>query len=241
MSNDITVILTCYRRTHLLRQQIEHLRNQTIPPKEIWVWSNFYQQALDIDLYNVNAFFDCTNNWKYNGRFAAAMLARTKYIAIIDDDTMPGSKWFENCLNVIKTTDCILGGVGVILNSPQYYGHTRVGWCSNNEETLPVDLAGHSWFCSRDTLQYFWREMPPEETGEDIHFSYMAQKYGNIFTFIPPHPANDKSLHSSLYPQLGVDNNTISVTNHAKFFGLRNELVKKYLEDGWVTVNKVRI
>ena len=30
--------------------------------------------------------------------FAAALLADTEYIAIYDDDTIPGKQWHSNCL-----------------------------------------------------------------------------------------------------------------------------------------------
>ncbi|MGA0327796.1 MAG: hypothetical protein ACO3OK_12425, partial [Limisphaerales bacterium] len=40
----------------------------------------------------------------------------------------------------------------------------------------------------RDTLKYLWQEYPISwDNGEDIHFSYTAQKYGNIKTYVPPH------------------------------------------------------
>ena len=36
----ITVILTAYLRSQYLVEQIKALKAQTVPPKEIWVWSN---------------------------------------------------------------------------------------------------------------------------------------------------------------------------------------------------------
>jgi hypothetical protein len=47
--------------------------------------------------------------------------------------------------------------------------------------------------------------------GEDMWFSYMLQKYANIPTYVPPHPANDISLFGSLPKtawQFGCDGNS---------------------------------
>ena len=37
------------------------------------------------------------------------------------------------------------------------------------------------------------------DNGEDIMFSYLLQKYGNIKTFVPPHPENNKELWCTDY------------------------------------------
>jgi hypothetical protein len=44
------------------------------------------------------------------------------------------------------------------------------------------------------------RELPDPKyntCGEDMHFSYMLQKYAGIPTIVPPHPKSDKSLWGS--------------------------------------------
>ena len=81
----------------------------------------------------------------------------------------------------------ILGSAGVILNSGIYVDHTRSGWPAKNENIERVDLVGHAWFFKREWLKYLWMEKPATwDNGEDIHFSYLAQKYGNIQTYCPP-------------------------------------------------------
>ena len=101
----ITAILTCYRRPEYLLEQIEALRAQTIPPKEIWVWVNHHEENMDFDFNSCKAdrVFQSGYNWKFHGRFAAAQLCRTKYVAMFDDDTIPGRRWLENCVQNIET------------------------------------------------------------------------------------------------------------------------------------------
>ena len=241
----ITTILNGYRRPNNLPLQIKSLRNQTCPPDEIWLWINYHEDFInekEYDLESLGIDKICYNdyNWKYFGRLALAMLAKTKFVAIFDDDTIPGERWFENCIATYEKQAAILGGVGLHLHSPtKYMQHTRFGWPNPNEQPIVVDLVGHAWFIDTDHLKYIWSEKPYTwETGEDIHFSALAQIYGNIPTIVPPHPADDLSMYSSLFGyELGVDSKTVSVTGQGDFFSLRDKCIQHYISRGWQLVN----
>jgi len=181
------------------------------------------------------------HNWKFYGRFAGALLAETEHIAIFDDDTIPGSRWLENCLNTMETHEGILGSAGVILQGSTYNPHQRCGWPTHNPETTQVDLVGHAWFFKRDWLKYLWAEPPITwDNGEDMQFSYAAQKYGNINTYCPPHPPDDKELHGSILGnELGIDDkatSTNSTLSHQAFFSERDYCVSTAIDRGWVLV-----
>ena len=234
----VTAILNGYRRPNNLPLQVQALRNQTYPPSEIWLWMNYHEDFDNEKQYNLKDLgFDkiCYNdhNWKYFGRLALAMLTQTSFVAIFDDDTIPGVKWLENCCTTYAQEEAILGGVGH--SDTSYMDHTRFGWPNPNEQSIVVDLVGHAWFINTDHLKYIWSEKPATwETGEDIHFSALAQIYGNLKTIVPPHPSNDRSMHSSLHGyELGVDNKTVSVTGHNEFFSLRDHCVQHYVSRGW--------
>ena len=113
--SDITVILNAYRRPYNLKMQIEAIRNQTIKPKQIWLWVNAHEdsEGFDFESLDVDRIFHNNFNWKFYGRFAGALLADTEYLALFDDDTVPGSKWLENCMNTMQTHEGILGSAGV--------------------------------------------------------------------------------------------------------------------------------
>ena len=245
---DITVILNCYRRPYNLRMQIDSLRRQTKPPKEIWLWVNRHEDNEDFSFDNLglDKVFQNDYNWKFYGRFAGALLADTEYVAIFDDDTVPGSKWFENCLDTMEVNEGILGSAGVILDDKYYVRHERSGWPTQNSETTEVDLVGHAWFFKRDWLQYLWREKPPTwDNGEDMHFSYSAQKYGGIKTYCPSHPPEDREMHGSIMGnELGIDEKATSnnnETSHQQFFTERDFCVQEALRKGWKTVRGVKL
>ena len=245
--NEITVILNCYKRPEYLKEQIEAIENQTIKPKEIWIWYNSPEDREQINLnekYGKYKIIQSNHNFKFHARFALGLLAQTEYVCFFDDDTIPGRLWFENCLKTMDVVgDSILGTTGVILNEFKYDNNIKVGWNGNtSEEPVEVDLVGHSWFLKQENLKYLWYEKPESlENGEDIQLSYLCQKYGNIPTFVPPHGKNLETWGSlpqkgSLY---GNDKNAnwLHKTNHKP---IRNQLVKTFISNGWNTVKNIK-
>src|SRR5262245_440806 len=155
---DITVILTAYRRPTLLRPQFDAIRAQTVPARALWLWANepsprllAESEALPFDrvvLCSPNAFFHC--------RFALALPAATEFVALFDDDALPGPDWFANCLRTMERTPGILGSAGVRLASDCYRDRTLYGWHAPTTEAVEVDLVGHAWFLRREWLPYLF-------------------------------------------------------------------------------------
>jgi len=246
--SDITVILNGYRRPYNLKMQVDALRSQTNPPKQIWLWINDHEDnhGFDFESLGVDRIFHNDYNWKFYGRFAAALLADTEYIAIYDDDTVPGKRWHENCLKTMKTHEGILGSAGIILNGSRYVQHDRCGWPTQNSTTTEVDLVGHAWFFKRQWLRYLWQEKPVTwDNGEDIQFAFMAKIHGGVPTYCPPHPPEDIDLHGSILGnELGIDNkatSTNSAVSHQQFFSERDKCVQTGLQKGWKTVNNITL
>ena len=247
-TSDITVILNAYRRPYNLKMQVDALRNQTKPPKQIWLWVNDHpdNHGYDFKSLGVDRIFHNDFNWKFYGRFAGALLADTEYVAIYDDDTVPGKKWHENCLCTMQTHEGILGSAGIILNGPRYIQHDRCGWPTQNPQVTEVDLVGHSWFFKREWLRYLWQEKPVTwDNGEDIQFAFMAKIHGGIPTYCPPHPPEDIDCHGSILGnELGIDSkatSTNSAVSHQQFFSERDKCVQTGLQKGWKTVNNITL
>jgi hypothetical protein len=239
---DLTVILNSYNRPKNINTQIEYLNKQTIKPKEIWVWcnqgSNGLPKITDSNIKIVTSNF----NYKFHARFAFGLLVTTKYVAFFDDDCFPQNKWFENCYNSIQNKNGIYGGSGIILKNNQYMPHEKVGWNGTNHDTITeVDLVGHAWFMEKNALKYLFAEEPLTwDNGEDIQLSYLAQKYGNIKTYVPPHPKNDKSLWSNDYNlgRIHGDDINASYKNNKNHYEIRNNICSTYIKKGWKTVIK---
>lgn len=235
----ITVILNCYKRPEYLKEQVEAIRSQSVQPSEIWLWVNETEENrhFNFDELGLDRVFKSSENCKYHARFAIGLLAQTKYLALFDDDTIPGNRWFENCLMTMSTNPGILGGAGVILEGESYIPNRKMGWHSCNPEVVEVDLVGHAWFIERAILKYLWYEEPYTlENGEDIQLSYLAQKYGNVKTYCPAHPRGDQSLSSSIKAAYGNDakaSSNGSLKPIQRHYSERNACVQHCVNNGW--------
>lgn len=243
----ISVILNVYKRPHMLEKQIEAIKNQSIGilSEDIHVWYNNgdVQYKLPIDS-KINT-YQCNWNTKFWGRFTIPLLVKTEYVAIFDDDIIPEKDWFKNCIDVIKNpkTNGILGGSGVILHGMGYVPHNKFGWNAvHSNDVQRVDLVGHAWFFRQEWTKYLWYEKPHTwNNGEDIMFSYLAQKHGGINTFVPPHPELNKSLWSCNYG-IGMDigNDVNASWKKGSHFNERNSVCVHCINNGWKTVNNIK-
>ena len=215
----ITAILNGYKRPQFLKEQVYAIKNQTVPPTEIMLWQN-HNEGFDTEITKNLTTASSNKNFGVWARFAFALNAKTEYICIFDDDTIPGSMWFENCLNTMKTHEGLLGTVGLIYENKDFYRpNTRYGWTEiNNPKPIRVDIVGHAWFFKREWLSAFWRELPPPDlttVGEDMHFSFMIQKYLGLNTYVPPHPQHFKEMWGSLKGwEMGTEKNALSLNEN---------------------------
>lgn len=230
----VTVVLNAFARPRMLPEQVAALERQTVPVDDIFVWQNPAPGVQSEWDFPDRAVVVRSNfNFKYHGRFALALLARTEYVCLLDDDILPGSRWIENCLATMAKKPGILGGVGIQLLGRDYRPFLRVGWPEPNEHIEEVDLVGHAWFLRREWLHYLWMEDPLSwASGEDIALAYLAQKYGRIPSLIPPHPVDQPELWSNT---AGADpgSDEFASWRTATHATTRDECVRRALAGGW--------
>lgn len=226
MSNsDITVVLNVFKRPHVIEEQINAVRNQSVPPSQIIIWHNHiegYEIPDSIKNDKSIIIIDSNRNLGVWPRFAAGLLANTEYVCVFDDDTIPGRKWFENCINTMNQVNGLLGTIGLIFKPDfnLYSDHEeRIGWHGPNSKTTRVDIVGHSWFFRRSWIPELFKIVPDYNflftTGEDMGFSWALQQIG-INTYVPPHPEDDIEMFGSI-PDIalkyGTENVAISFNN----------------------------
>ena len=222
MSVDITVILTAYKRDYFT-QQLPAIFNQSIKPKKVYIWQN--ERNIDLDKYknqyDINI-IRSDENTKFFGRFAFANFIQTEYLAIFDDDIIPGSKWLENCLQLSKKNNCIVGQ-----NGRNYKNNTFVN--PNHYKENEVDFVGHCWFFKKEWLKYMWYFKPYTiENGEDIHFCLSAKYFGNIKSFVAQQVEKDK-MGDITQDKLAVDQHaSFKIKDHTK---LRVEIYQYLLNN----------
>tara|TARA_B100000674_G_C37972224_1_gene977522 strand:+ start:2155 stop:3588 length:1434 start_codon:yes stop_codon:yes gene_type:complete len=220
-NSSVTAIINLYKRYDSIPLIYYQLLGQTLPVSYIYVWVNSVTDKNKLDELRkqlpLARFIISDDNLGVWARFAYGLNNRTEYTVVFDDDTVPGSKWIENCIYHMDQKEALFGTVGLIYNSQKcYMDHRRIGWPSANPSPTLVDIVGHSWFFKTDWLRFYWYEFEPSSgndfCGEDMHFSFALQKQG-IPTVVPPHPLEDKELWGSLKPvELGTGSEAISVS-----------------------------
>jgi hypothetical protein len=243
----ISVILNCYKRPDMLERQIQAIKEQSIPvkPENIHVWYNRSDVAQHFPQDKSIKTYACSWNTKFFGRFTIPLLIKTPFAALFDDDILPQKDWLKNCIETIEKPESngILGGSGVIIKAKSYLPFDKVGWNGQHlDVTKRVDLVGHAWFFRQEWAKYLWYERPfTWDNGEDIMFSYLAQKYGNINTFVPPHPESNKNLWSSDF-KVGNDvgNDVNASWTKGSHYGERDNICIHCVNNEWKTVNNVK-
>jgi hypothetical protein len=203
----IAVVLNAFKRGATLEQQFDAVRMQSAPPSEVLIWQNERHFEIPPRLVQKTTIGQSNRNLGVWARLAFALNARAEFICVLDDDTIPGARWFENCLTTMSTHEGLLGARGLRFKSRRTYMNAEdVGWGHPNDEVEKVDIVGHAWFFRREWLSTFWLEQPPPDfdsrVGEDMHFSYTLSKYLGLNTYVPPHPVGCLDLWGSL-PEFG--------------------------------------
>jgi hypothetical protein len=205
---NVTVILNGYRRPQALKEQYNAIKSQTYPVQHIMFWQNFYTDTVfDSKILENTTSAICNKNLGVWSRFAFALNARTKYVCVIDDDTIPGSQWIENCVRTISMKPGLLGCRGVRMVDDNYRNYPGCNYESicGNENVEEVDIMGHCWFFEKDWLRYYWLDMPKEPLtygGEDMHFSFSLQRHLDLQTYVPAQPSDNKEMWGSLDPSV---------------------------------------
>ena len=242
----ITAVLTLYKRPYTLIEQLRAVQNQTIPPEKVIIWQNseiggnFPEIPQDL-MKNVTT-IRSSENFGVWARFTVGLLVNTEYICIFDDDTIPGNRWFENCINTQKTHPGLLGAIGIIFDEGNEYKGKRFGWDGVCDEPVEVDIAAHAWFFRQEWLRYLWQFQPRYDimirAGEDMCFSFMLQKYG-IKTYVPPHPKDQLELYGSNPKkalEYGLDR--AAITADTSVFDIFKGILKHLIDNlGFITIN----
>lgn len=220
----LTVILNMWRRPQHLVRQLNLVRSQSMPPDRVWLWVNGdpANDKFDASSFGFDRVIRCGPNIGIYGRFALALLAETDYIAILDDDIMPGQHWFVNALRASDKNNATCGCVGRLVDD------TGFGWGGCPCDTL-VDWVQQSWFFRSEWAKLLWREKPYSlKNGEDMHFGIMAKKHAGIDSMVPKQAW---SLSGSLDPHLGTD--AVAVYKQPDHEDIRSSLIRHWMSNGW--------
>ncbi|GMG98807.1 hypothetical protein Nepgr_000647 [Nepenthes gracilis] len=213
----VTVLLNHFKRKTLC-SQLDSLLQQTLPFHHVWVlaFGSPNEQSLKriVNSYNDTriSFISSTYDFKYFGRFQMALQSVGDLVYILDDDMIPGKRMLEilsHAAGTDKYQNSVLGSIGRILpfrqkdlTFPSYrkFGLKEAGLYLPDpaydilvEKVVQVDFLSSSWFLPSELVKTLFIEDPfTFTTGEDLHLSYLLQKYRNAGTFVLPVDPKDK-------------------------------------------------
>ena len=97
----ISIIICVYKRKKYLKEQLKAILNQSIKPAEIFILQNENHINLSKHKrkYKNIKIIKSSENTLYL-RWAISYICKGNYIAVFDDDCIPGKRWLENCLRV---------------------------------------------------------------------------------------------------------------------------------------------
>lgn len=233
----ICIILNVFKRRQALESQLRAVLGQTIKASEVIVWVNG-GSAINVQIPNVAVkVIHSHENLGVWPRFSLPLYSDCSFFCVLDDDTLPGPRWLENCMAHFRARPGLYGTVGLRFRDPAYVPHVRFGWPNPNQQALRVDIVGHAWFFDKEMARAYWGQarIPSLQTaGEDIHFSFAIQKALGLSTFVPPHPKEDLSLWGANpvgSMKLGRDQDGVSMQPRAmeKF----DKALQHYLKRGF--------
>lgn len=247
VSFDISVVLTLYKKPEALRSQINAIKSQSIGVKELLLLQDGIDKDYSIELKDeILGEFDnvriCKENRGVWERFSfAEEKAKSTYVCVFDDDTIPGSRWLENCHVHFQFEEGIYGTNGILLTESfleyPYGGCVDVGWHLPNKRKVQVDFVGHSWFMKKKYLQYMFESSEILEeykyVGEDMCLSVNAWRHG-VPTFVPPHPIVHGELWGST-PAMGevFGLSSVAVSKNTKRLSEMKEVIATVYSQGW--------
>lgn len=162
----VTAIIPHYwdSRERDLQRIIESLREGSIQPHKIIVWNNTTRQ---LTLAHADV-IDGNRNWGIAARFAAAYLARTKYVLFQDNDVALQWGCLENMLRAIEQED---GDVSIELQG-RVLGegtsrYTTSCYCTNVDRVVDIGLSRIS-LMKRSTAMKLAALVPPDVTDDDL-------------------------------------------------------------------------
>jgi len=235
---NISVIIQSYRRQENIPIIIKRLREQTHPPSRIIVWNDNDGSGKDLHIDGIEIINTNSNKWSNCGSFLIAYFCTTDYICLIDDDALPGKRYFEFCLKHIgkDVTKQILSGFGILLKSNKYSGRREVRSVVSKEiKFTKVDMAGNIYFFWKSAILPMLSKQPPFwDHIVDLHFSFMARKAG--YKIYVPSPTNKDELPFTGGLPIGAHNRPMykrpghfSKRNNYVIWAIKNKIINKVI------------
>lgn len=204
-------IITVWKRSDYLKEQLEALKNQTKEVTSILIIQNENHFEISKDLikeYNLNVIKSSINS--LYTRWIIGYLLNEKYIYVLDDDVIPGEKWVEISINALNKYNALVGPSGrriALTNTPAWKSIETY-----NGLDQACDWVCNSYFFKREWIQYITaaeRYMRTHKTFDDIQLATTLKIFGGINCVVPGQSKKNLEINGHKKREYGHDDNAL--------------------------------
>lgn len=254
-SYGVTAVVSFYRRAWTLPVMVKRLLGSTVPPREIWLVAfasdiedelEREHRALDTDPEVVALrqvlggsappvnFMRGGIHLSYFGRFQVALAAPTPFVAVWDDDTVPGTKLLHTLLHMAHTDvgrGRVIGARGHSFQCPMLQPFAM---SARSPIVVEEDVIGGFWFARTEMLRLLFRDrIVSWATSEDSTFCAAVRKYTGQPCLVAPQDPRDPATttQEESHDVRGREGDTTVTTNKMP---LRTSITRAIFKRGTV-------
>ena len=215
-------VISLWKREDYLREQLEAICNQSVPPSEIVLIQNENNFEIDKSLREKFDFklIKSEINTLYL-RFILSYIFDFEYACFFDDDVIPGENWIKSCYEKSVKYNAIIGPSGRIANAsgnPKWINvdpkqDIRLNFTvSCGESDVICDWVCNSYFMKTEWIKYFvnyQRYNLSHLNLEDMQLAFSVFSASGIRCVVPMQPKDDFSLHGHSKRQFGHDDKAL--------------------------------
>lgn len=247
LAGTYSIIVTLWKRKAYLEEQYLAFKRQSIKPSEIIYIINENHISPDLVRYLTSddvCIIQSDLNSLYT-RFAMTYNAAGDYVAIVDDDIIPGEYWFANAMRCSAAYNAYVVGNGRIycergiknffrMVGPHFDGKSQ-NHISCSRADIFCDWGCNSYFIKRAWAGHLLSQMRYSDamkTFDDIQSAFALNMSGNIPCVCPMQPREDSRYHASLNEEYGNDSHAVWLTGNSHF-PEREKFVIESIKDGY--------
>jgi hypothetical protein len=173
-------------------------------------------------------------------RFSLANESPSKYVCILDDDTLPGPKWIQSCIERLEQAeedepDYCIAASGCVFTADDAFSFYQVGSQNPSVDEAEVDIGTQGWFFRKDILQVFFGcgRQGDGRTGWGLHFAAALQQVG-VLTIVLPYTPGDAQTWGMTQAASQERNNSKRIGGELP--SVMQDLYSSYRGLGWTPI-----
>lgn len=245
-SVDLTVVLGYHARPDVIEPQQRLLIAQSVTPQAVIAWLNPHAHIrIPPHVLATLMRMPCVQPNVDMGpwmRWGVASQCPTEFVAVLDDDTMPGPRWLEAAIARLQSGnefDIVAAG-GLLYSSDHSSDARLVGPEVPPAEEVDVDVGRGGWVMRTATARLIASQPRPIETlSTGLHIASVAQEQEALTTVLPY--GRDRATWGMLEPprregSVGahIDQDFMAQRVPHGSDELREMIFRAYRKEGWL-------